>query len=257
MKATAIPAARRSPAASLFLLWGMILLIGCALIPVDESRSVSPIHLRFSWEHVPYARHDIIFRHEQEDHTRYGCDNCHFGSTGDAEDPASVEDPTGVELPAMALCFGCHDGVTAFRDCDGCHVRNRQERKPRFHDGWWPRHHKQMAEKEAYKCALCHVRNECQGCHSERKPLSHTPRFERSTHGRMATHDRRSCATCHESGFCENCHSQPPPDHTPIFMGFFAPDGTIRAGHKQAALLRGRSCLTCHKFEDACQRCHG
>jgi hypothetical protein len=240
------PCGRRPPA-FLFALWGLLLLIGCAFIPIEESRSFLPPRPRFAASHAPYADGDILFSHEI--HAFADCETCHFGST-EAGGGA-------VELPSMAVCFECHDGRFLTRDCIACHIENRKERKPRFHDGLWPRHHKLMAETEEYKCSLCHTRSECQSCHLERKPLSHTPRFERSTHGRMAVHDRRSCATCHESGFCENCHSQPPPDHTPLFMGIIAADGTVRAGHKQAALLRGRSCLTCHSFERACQRCHG
>jgi hypothetical protein len=174
-------------------------------------------------------------------------------SESDADAVPAAKSGTGtdnngpVALPAMALCFTCHDGEKATNQCFKCHLLNRKERKPGFHDGLWPQHHKRMADEEEYKCSLCHVESQCQGCHAERKPLSHTTRFERSTHGRMATHDRRSCATCHETAFCENCHSQPPPDHTPVFMQ--------AGGHRQAALMRGRSCLVCHRFEDSCS-CH-
>src|SRR5688572_13556473 len=223
------------------------------LVPVDESRFGSPAALRFGPSHRPYATRDILFSHEIHAHVE--CDACHFGSVqaagapaGEASDGAAPA-TQAVALPSMALCFGCHDGKSAPNDCITCHIVNRRYRKPEFHDGLFPRHHRRMAEEEDYKCELCHVERECKSCHSERRPLSHTPRFERSTHGRMATHDRRSCATCHETAFCENCHSQLPPDHTAIFMR--------GGGHRQAALIRGRSCLTCHRFEDACAQCHG
>jgi hypothetical protein len=241
----------------LILAFAACLVIGCMLVPVEESRFGSPAALRFTSAHRPYANRDILFSHEI--HAHIECDACHFGTTapldaavaGDAEEPApgATPEPVPVALPSMALCFGCHDGKADPNDCIACHIVNRRHRKPENHDGLFPRHHRRQAEEEDYKCELCHAERDCRSCHAERKPISHTPRFERSTHGRMATHDRRSCATCHETAFCENCHSQPPPDHTAIFMR--------GGGHRQAALIRGRSCLTCHRFEEACAQCHG
>ena len=213
-------------------------ILGCALIPVDQSRSVSFATRRFHPSHPPYSLGEVVFSHEVHDFAE--CDTCHFGSTGSGS-------RGGVDLPPMALCFECHEGDTVSDECITCHLENRQGRKPRFHDGQWMRHHARMAEEESYKCRLCHLEDDCSSCHQVRRPASHTPRWMRSAHGRMAVHDRSSCATCHRSDFCENCHSQPPPDHTPIFM---------TTGHKQAALIRGRACLTCHSFEQTCATCH-
>lgn len=224
---------------------------GCGvvtLVPLEESR-FAPASLHFGPSHTPYAARDVVFSHATEAHAGEPCSTCH-GETASEETtgvpPAARSHD--VSLPSMALCFKCHDGKSVTAECFECHLTNRKDRKPGFHDGLWPRHHKQAAEAEAYKCALCHVQSDCKGCHSERKPISHTARFERSTHGRMATHDRQSCATCHDTSFCENCHSQPPPDHTPAFRA--------GAGHRQAALVRGRSCVVCHSFEDVCAECH-
>ncbi len=236
-----------------FALWALVFFASCALIPLEESRFEAS-RLRFGVEHVPYAAGDVVFSHET--HSFEPCETCHFSSTSAEsvleENELRAEAPADaypkLSLPAMARCFQCHNGDDLSRDCITCHVTNRYQRKPRFHDGTWIRNHKHMAERESYKCSLCHVQDDCQGCHAVRKPLSHTPRFARSTHGRLATHDRRSCATCHEVSYCENCHSQPPPDHTPIFMG--------GGGHRQAALLRSRSCLVCHNFADSCAGCH-
>jgi hypothetical protein len=231
-----------------FLLpWWASLFLGCVLIPVGESRFGSPAALKFEKSHTPYASGDVIFPHDL--HAFEPCDTCHFGTaTGERYEPqAAGAANEELRLPAMALCFRCHDGKSVPDDCITCHLTNRRDRKPGFHDGLFPRHHKRMAEEEEYKCALCHVQDSCQGCHAERKPVSHTPRFEKSTHGRYATHDRRSCATCHQTSFCENCHSLPPSDHTTAFRN---------GGHKQAALIRGRSCLVCHRFEEACAECH-
>ena len=249
----------RSPPRFCLFAAAVILLVGCgivALVPVDESHD-APTALRFSSDHTPYRTSDVIFSHAIEAHAGEPCSTCHFGtasqeSTGVPTPGAARADRPRVEnvlLPSMATCFRCHDGTSVSNDCITCHLTNRKDRKPGFHDGLFPRHHREMADAEEYKCALCHIQGDCKGCHAERKPLSHTPRFERSTHGRFSTHDRRSCATCHETAFCENCHMQPPPDHTPAFMAGGA--------HKQAALVRGgRSCLVCHSFEDVCAGCH-
>lgn len=244
--------------------------LGCgiaALVPVDELRGGHPRSLRFAAAHSPFANREVVFSHEVHESIA-DCDRCHFGTaspdtTGTPRPvAASTTDSltsgtpvsemalaAGVAFPSMALCFECHNGVDVTRDCIACHRSQREGRKPGFHDGLWPRHHKEMAEDEEYKCALCHVRSDCRGCHQERRPLSHTPRFLRSTHGRMSTHDRRSCATCHETSFCENCHSQPPPNHTLAFRR--------GGGHKQQALIQGRACLVCHSFQDVCAECHG
>jgi hypothetical protein len=252
----------------LILLLAACLLIGCVLVPVDESRFGSARNLRFAANHTPYATRDVIFSHGI--HSFVECDACHFGTVGGSApdddfgeaDPGEALEGGGgaapaheetaphhddVALPAMALCFGCHNGKAAPNECFTCHITNRKETKPGFHDALFPRHHGDMADREAYKCGICHVQEDCKGCHAERKPLSHTERFLRSTHGRMATHDRRSCGVCHETAFCENCHMQPPPDHTPVFR---------LGGHRQPAMIRGRSCLVCHRFEDVCARCH-
>lgn len=235
-----------------FLALAGLLALGCGvitLVPVEESR-FAPTALRFTAAHMPYSSGDLIFSHATEAHAAELCDTCHFGTASEETTgiPPAARPTATVALPAMALCFKCHDGAAVSNDCILCHFTNRRDKKPSFHDGIWPQHHKEMAEREAYKCSLCHIQNDCKGCHAERKPLSHTPRFERSTHGRLATHDRTSCATCHETAFCENCHSQPPPDHTALFRA--------GPGHRQAALVRGRSCVTCHRFEDVCAECH-
>ncbi|HVR75742.1 MAG TPA: hypothetical protein VMT52_15510 [Planctomycetota bacterium] len=269
------PPCRRTgaPQRSVVFLIAAFLLIGCGivtLVPVDETFEMRRASLRFSKEHTPFAAGDVIFSHSV--HSFETCDRCHFGTASEettgippprdllAPPPGAPisraaalppEPPSGqdVVLPAMAVCFQCHDGQNVSNGCITCHSTTRRDRKPGFHDGIFPRHHRDMAESEAYKCALCHIQGDCKACHAERKPVSHTPRFERSSHGRLATHDRRSCATCHETAFCENCHSQPPPDHTAAFR--------VAGGHKQAALLRARSCTVCHSYADACSGCHG
>ncbi len=248
----------RSPPRWILVPVSAFLLIGCgviSIVPLDESR-FAPASLRFQPDHAPYRTRDVVFSHSVEAHAGEACSTCHHGMPDDTPPPpppfqnrpARAAAAPAVHLPSMALCFKCHDGVSLSNDCIACHLTNRRDRKPGFHDGLFPRHHKQMAEREAYKCSLCHLEGDCRACHAERKPVSHTPRFERSTHGRLATHDRRSCATCHETSFCENCHSQPPPDHTALFRSGGA--------HRQAALIRGRSCIACHRFEDVCADCH-
>ena len=226
---------------ALFCLWAIGLILGCSILPIDELHMGPVMPLRFSERHHPYWNGEIIFSHIP--HEGMGCDTCH-------EDSRKVEEVRSGDLPPMVKCLDCHDGRTLSNDCQTCHVNNRRERKPRFHTGLWTANHKEMAYEESYKCSLCHVNSECQGCHSVRKPTSHTLRFGASTHGRLAIQDRRSCATCHETDFCVDCHNQPPPDHTLTFMG--------PRGHQQVARLKLRTCLTCHRFEDDCSAagCH-
>jgi hypothetical protein len=242
--------------------------MGCAIVSVLPDRTTARVAPRFDREHFPFAVGEVVFSHDA--HATTDCSTCHFDSVVDpeAEAPdatspspdavATAETPSPISaphvlLPAMAVCFECHDGESLSRDCETCHLENRKERKPQFHDAGWQRHHRDLAESESYKCALCHIEKDCDDCHSTMRPASHTPRFARSEHGRRATHDRSECAVCHDQDYCENCHSQPPPDHTPAFIG---DPTTGRAGHKQAAAIRGRACFVCHSFEDVCARCH-
>jgi hypothetical protein len=176
-----------------FVASGLALWIGCALVPVEPSASDARIAPRFTVDHYPFVVGDVVFSHDV--HSSVPCERCHFETAGRAASRAELE------LPAMAVCFECHDGSSLSRECSICHKENRREVKPRFHDAQWPRHHKDMAGAEAYKCALCHAERDCRDCHMFQRPLSHTPRFNRSEHGRLATHDRESCATCHARDF--------------------------------------------------------
>jgi len=222
---------------------GGLLAFGCGVlttIPVDELKTGVPAARLYPLGHLPFQTGEVIFSHEP--HSFADCQSCHPG--GGEEETVRTEG-----LPSMARCFGCHDGEQASCACETCHQIERRGRKPSTHDGPWQQLHGREAESLAYQCALCHQEPECQGCHSMRKPQSHTLRFLRSTHGRMANHERSSCAVCHEADFCANCHSRPPPDHTLSFM--------TTGGHKQVARLRARSCLNCHQFQSDCSRCHG
>ena len=225
--------------ARFILLWVIALAVGCSLMPVDGVFTGRSYTVRFSENHYPYYDGEILFSHDV--HQAFDCKTCHGTST-------SREDVLESGLPPMKTCFECHDGVSQSQECETCHIRNRRERKPRFHTAQWLTQHKDMAYGESYKCSLCHAESECQQCHSLRKPRSHTLRFKRSTHGRFAIQDRQSCATCHETDFCVNCHSQAPPDHTPTFRA--------GAGHRQIARLKVRTCLTCHQFSSDCAECH-
>ena len=219
------------------------LIVGCGvltLIPMDEIRVGNPAGRLFSWEHPTYRERELNFSHEV--HSDFKCESCH---------------PTGLEreavraggLPSMARCIECHDGTQASSGCETCHQLQRKDRRPPSHDAAWQHRHGRAAEGQEFQCAICHSESSCQGCHSTRKPQSHTLRWLRSTHGRTANHERGNCAVCHDADFCAECHSRPPPDHTPTFMG--------TGGHKQVARLRTRSCLTCHRFQETCARCHG
>ena len=63
----------------LILAFATCLVIGCMLVPVEESRFGSPAALRSGASHRPYATRDILFSHES---TPIECDACHFGTVG-------------------------------------------------------------------------------------------------------------------------------------------------------------------------------
>lgn len=133
--------------------------------------------------------------------------------------------------------------------------------------------HGEPARKEAARCATCHTRESCLGCHQasptaalamhaagpgrgagarvERKrPESHGADFSES-HAEQASARPQSCGTCHARSQCLDCHRPNPADASPGYH----PPGFLTT-HPAAAYTRDQSCADCHNQSQFCANCH-
>lgn len=170
----------------------------------------------------------------------------------------------------MQGCQECHRqaswvGLPAPQTCGGCHLHLRQGMtphgdlvlgKPMDHTSFFRRHHADQARARPELCASCHVGvdptdgSRCDTCHQAMKPRDHTAGFRDRVHGRLAEIDSTRCETCHRAERCESCHRVMPKSHFPLTT--FVEKG----GHGSRARLELGACLTCHRFELTCTRCH-
>lgn len=114
------------------------------------------------------------------------------------------KNPTGTNIPTMAGCMTCHDGVTAKDDCSACHT---DKDRPTTHDAAnWEFEHPAAVDES---CNSCHDWTErwCADCHAKR-PASHSENW-RADHRHRVT-ERRNCEACHEPAFCIRCHGEHP-----------------------------------------------
>ncbi len=160
-------------------------------------------------------------------------------------------------------CFQCHDDWSGQDDCSSCHQTFRRDVAPASHDykNFLRAHGSglDMAPLRSEKpvphgdfgidsCTFCHTEEECEDCHRETEPESHSPMFLEN-HGVMLLRsgDATSCTVCHQPSFCQDCHGeQRPRSHTQSF---------VRFNHALSASLDRSRCTTCHT-QDFCQRCH-
>ena len=212
---------------------------------------------------------DLHFDHDRHRTDRKGaairCEDCHTRSaqaTGYADHGA----------PRVESCVGCHDdqGRTPYgmrmRICETCHrartatlyaiaPRNHLSatERPLDHTLAFRRDHAAAAERDAVRCAGCHVqmsrnpRQACDECHQTMRPADHRITWRELDHGPEAAASRDRCATCHVVEFCTACHAQRPRSH--------GIPGAFMLEHGRLARLNVRACATCH-VESFCTTCH-
>ncbi len=124
-----------------------------------------------------------------------------------------------------ALCSQCH----AQSSCDGCHDASKplgpQTRNPMaierdfVHRFDFVSRHAIESRLQPGQCFTCHVRTECDACHTSRGVSAavrggaspHPPQWAsgmgafNNQHGREARRDIASCAACHDQGAASNC----------------------------------------------------
>ena len=202
---------------------------------------------------------------------KISCQTCH------ADVPTAGKN-ADIQLVNMQGCVECHRQATAVgmqppTSCKGCHLHLRKgfppagdvlTNKPINHTPFFRVSHAQAARDNAALCATCHKGvdptdgTRCDTCHRVMKPRDHTAGYRDKVHGRMAQMDSTRCQTCHRAERCESCHSVIPNSHLPLREftdGNFLSDGRPPLHASRARLDLG-SCLTCHRFETSCSRCH-
>ncbi|HEY4222777.1 MAG TPA: cytochrome c3 family protein [Myxococcota bacterium] len=191
------------------------------------------------------------------------CKTCHV-------DAYTAENKEEISKVQMQGCLECHRqanavGLTPPQTCSGCHVVERRGemptnemilKKPIDHTAFFRRHHEDAARMNAPLCASCHVGadgadgNRCDTCHQQMKPRDHTAGFRDKVHGRESQIDPARCEICHRAERCESCHREIPKSHFPLNVW------VDKGLHGSRGRLEMGACLTCHRFETTCQRCH-
>ena len=110
---------------------------------------------------------------------------------------------------------------------------------------------------EAANCTTCHVRVECEACHSapDRAPF-HPSNFE-SRHAAASYARQLECSSCHSTErFCRDCHQQlGMRSEGRLGSGFHDAEPLWLLRHGQAARQGLESCASCHQQTD-CLQCH-
>jgi hypothetical protein len=197
---------------------------------------------------------DVIFGHAR--HEKAGeCNVCHG-------DMAVGQGRRAQLLFDMDDCMSCHQEKQAPNRCETCHVESRTTVPPRSHgDPTWLQGHGplmrtgQTAETQ-HRCEMCHaIPQDCNTCHQQTRPASHSLDWERR-HGPAARSTPRGapgdCTLCHKDrNYCDRCHqTQLPQSH--------ALNWEVRHGPLARSARPGApgDCAFCHWEPSFCDRCH-
>ncbi|MBJ95452.1 MAG: hypothetical protein CMP23_13400 [Rickettsiales bacterium] len=212
------------------------------------------------------------------------CLTCHAGVP-------EVDLATRDQLPSMAVCLGCHDGVKAPSECTTCHLQGQGGRfltdlgrgalvrpQGRFrpddhHHPRWDREHASAARLAPESCSSCHSPSQCLDCHDSPFPsVDLHPADWVMTHGLDASRRSLDCQACHDRrSFCADCH-----ERAAVTRGSFPgllgePQGSLRfhpvgwrgdlgeipgpEHHSHTARRSLETCDGCHQ-QSECLECH-
>lgn len=106
-----------------------------------------------------------------------------------------------VRRPTMAECMECHNGKTAFDECNGCHV----ERIPLKKD---LSRYAKVRPSNYNSCTGCHSTKNCGNCHKTQTPHPRSYFSDIRAHSSEASSvGKGECKVCHKgNNFCEQCH---------------------------------------------------
>lgn len=176
------------------------------------------------------------------------CRSCHGAILADAA--TKEADRTA---PGHDLCFGCHDGSEAGRDCEGCHVAPIAP--PRNHTSGWLHMHGKVVRGGTQDCESCHENQDrCVTCHQgENLDEPAHPRNWTHLHAEEARKNLTTCTSCHgmeES--CSECHAA-----EGIRPGNHMIPGWTAVEHGAVAKRDVGYCASCHEGDGfLCAGCH-
>lgn len=144
------------------------------------------------------------------------CATCH----GDLDKGTISAQPTALGI--KPFCMDCHGATEPkLNECSVCHTEMSADVRPKYrgsiripHDSpeIWERVHGRESQISAEYCGLCHQGEEdCEACHRQNAPSSHTVAWRRKAHGMEAAWNRAKCSVCHEEDQCIKCHQNTEP----------------------------------------------
>ena len=194
-----------------------------------------------------------------------GCYQCHHYDQGGriqkCEECHSRERArTDVGKPDLSgalhrLCVDCHRQWSHSTDCATCHgdkpMPKAQSPKRGVYETNYPDgaivtfFHEEHVTRFGLKCADCHQKQSCAGCHDPKKEKERVS---------LPLEDHQACSSCHANDECSSCHSTEP-------MGAF--DHGKRTGWIQNRFHLSLECQRCHttpgkftKIDTGCESCH-
>ncbi|MFH1699886.1 MAG: cytochrome c3 family protein [Candidatus Zixiibacteriota bacterium] len=190
---------------------------------------------------------ELVFNHKNHLDLDIDCRRCHINIE---YSPRSRPE----NMPKMSLCFDCHDGSKAERECDLCH--SDAQILSQIHPEQWLHEHGNRAASEPDWCNDCHGgQHFCLECHrgdnlsGEIHDLNYF-----FTHGLDAKSNEEDCRRCHDNKlFCVECHEKN--QRMPLRHSTLA----WLDEHGRFAREDVENCAACHESDDpTCARggCH-
>lgn len=181
---------------------------------------------------------DLIIPHPK--HIRLkgiACSDCHVNLVHHRKG-------SGKNLPAMEICYKCHDGVRISNKCVLCHS---EKGPPEDHKNKWVGVHGSIALQGRSECLSCHSKPKdfCKVCH-RKIPPSHNPDWSPYQHSlAVKSGGEAPCLTCHnKKTFCQKCHQvQHPSDYSSTHRATVESEGST-------------ACVKCHVERKLCVTCH-
>jgi len=190
------------------------------------------------WVHEGALPKEVRFPHSLHLKSGIPCKHCHQNVL------SSTEIKKGISF-RMDWCLNCHKPS---EKCETCHKKISPTYRPSTHTAGWDRRHGKIVRSRrrletADRCELCHAKEDCSFCHTQRKPPDHSVYWQSRGHGTAAGIDRERCEVCHTRDVCDRCHkSTTPRNHRGSFGSPF-----------------NRHCFYCHMpldYSESCSVCH-
>ncbi len=144
--------------------------------------------------------HGLKISHKQHWDRGINCTFCHA-------DVVHGPNAATINVPRMEMCFKCHDGKQASKQCNLCH-ETLGERRPSTFTPEWVAGHRVEVSGDSKTCMRCHQTSFCDNCHKMSNP--HDAQFM-SVHADEYRRNRKRCEVCHskadQKSLCDPCHA--------------------------------------------------